>query len=72
MKGGADLLYFKISNLCKDRNISVARLEKECGLGNATIRGWKTSNPNLNNLKKVADYFGVSIEYFLSEEKEAV
>ncbi len=66
------MLYFKISNLCKDRNISVARLEKECGLGNATIRGWKTSNPNLNNLKKVADYFGVSIEYFLSEEKEAV
>jgi transcriptional regulator with XRE-family HTH domain len=66
------LLYSKISKLCKDRNISVARLEKECGLGNATVRGWKISNPNLSNLKKVADYFGVSIEYFLNEEKEAV
>ncbi len=66
------MLYSKISKLCKDRNISVARLEKECGLGNATVRGWKISNPNLNNLKKVADYFGVSIEYFLSEEKEVV
>ena len=59
------MLYSKISSLCKDRNISIARLEKECGFGNATIRGWKTSNPNSNNLKKVADYFGVSIEYFL-------
>lgn len=66
------MLYSKISGLCKDRNISIARLEKECGFGNATIRGWKTSNPNSNNLKRVADYFGVSIEYFLSEEKEAV
>lgn len=66
------MLYSKISKLCKDRNISVARLEKECGLGNATVRGWKISNPNLSNLKKVADYFGVSIEYFLNEEKEAV
>ncbi len=62
------MLYSKISSLCKDRNISIARLEKECGFGNATIRGWKTSNPNSNNLKKVADYFGVSIEYFLEEE----
>ncbi len=62
------MLYSKISSLCKDRNISIARLEKECGFGNATIRGWKTSNPNSNNLKKVADYFGVSIEYFLEED----
>lgn len=66
------MLYSKISSLCKDRNISIARLEKECGFGNATIRGWKTSHPNSNNLKKVADYFGVSIEYFLNEKKEVV
>lgn len=54
-----------ISELCSEKGISISRLEKECGLGNATIRGWKTSTPNLINLKKVADYFGKPIEYFL-------
>lgn len=55
------MLYDKIFNLCKKRNISISRLEKDCGLGNATIRGWRTSTPNSANLKKVADYLGVPI-----------
>lgn len=55
------MLYDKIFSLCKKRNISISRLEKDCGLGNATIRGWRTSTPNSANLKKVADYLGVPI-----------
>lgn len=54
-----------ILELCDEKGISIAKLEKECGLGNATIRGWKTSSPSLLNLKKVADFFGKPIEYFL-------
>uniref|UniRef100_A0AAU8AZH8 Repressor protein n=1 Tax=Dulem virus 35 TaxID=3145753 RepID=A0AAU8AZH8_9CAUD len=55
----------KIIELCKENHISISKLEKECGFGNATIRGWKESNPNVANLKKVADYFGKPLEYFL-------
>lgn len=62
-------MFDKVVELCKERRISVSKLERECGLGNATIRGWKNSSPNLANLKKVADYFGVSIEYFLEKER---
>ena len=58
----------KIKILCKENGISIHKLEKECGLGNATIRGWETSVPTTDKLKKVADYFGKSIEYFLGEE----
>lgn len=58
-------MFNKVAELCKKNSISIAKLEKECGLGNATIRGWKNSSPNLANLKKVADYFNVPIEYFL-------
>lgn len=61
------MLFEKISALCKEKGISIARLERECELGNATVRGWKESIPNSVNLKKVADYFGVSIEYFLGD-----
>lgn len=60
-------MFDKVAELCKERRISISKLERECGLGNATIRGWKNSSPNLANLKKVADYFEVSIEYFLKE-----
>lgn len=59
------MIFERISELCKERGISVARLEKECDLGNATIRGWRNSNPNIMNLKKVADYLKVPIERLL-------
>lgn len=57
----------KIEELCKENNISISRLEKECEIGNATIRGWDKSSPKVENLKKVADYFGKDISYFIKE-----
>lgn len=65
MEGGVSLIFDTISLLCKERNVSIARLEKECGLGNATIRGWKDSSPSLTNLKKVADYLKVDINQLI-------
>ena len=65
------MIFTNISNLCKEKGISIARLERECGLGNATVRGWKTSMPNADNLKRVADYFGVSVDSLMvSVEKQ--
>jgi hypothetical protein len=55
----------KISKLVSEKGISISSLEKTLGFGNGTIRGWKESSPSVEKLKKVADYFGVSIEYFL-------
>lgn len=55
----------KISELAEKNGITIGYLEKTLGFGNATIRGWKESSPSVEKLKKVADYFGVSIEYFL-------
>lgn len=55
-----------IQKLCKERGISVAKLERELGFGNATIRGWGSSSPNVDNLKKVADFFGVTVDSLIS------
>ena len=55
----------KILNLAEKNSISVSCLEKTLGFGNGTIKKWGESSPSVNKLKKVADYFGVSIEYFL-------
>ena len=48
--------------LCRERGISIARLEKTLGLGNATIRGWGSSSPSVDKLKQVADYFGTTVD----------
>lgn len=61
------MIYENIVSLCKAKNISIAKLERETGLGNATIRTWETSSPSVDRLKKVADYLGVTIDSLLSE-----
>lgn len=55
------MLATKINELCEQNGLTVSKLEKECGLGHATISKWDKSSPNLSSLKKVADYFGIPI-----------
>ena len=63
------MIYVNISNLCRDRGISISRLEKEMGFGNATIRGWATSSPTVEKLKAVADYFQVTVDELISDKE---
>lgn len=63
------MLFERISALCKERGISIAKLEQEAKLGNATIRGWKDSSPRVDSLKRVADYFKCSVDDLLKEEE---
>ena len=58
----------KIESLCKRRGITIAKLEKECGIGNGTVARWDKSFPRTDNLKKVADFLGVSIEFLLEKK----
>ena len=39
-------------------------------MGNGTVRGWKNSSPSVENLKKVADYFGVNVDELLATEEK--
>lgn len=66
------MLYEKVRELCKSNGISVSAVEKELGFGNGTITKWKNVSPNVYSLKKLADYFGVSIDYFLEPDKVLV
>ena len=65
------MIFTNVSNLCRSRGISIARLEKEVGLGNSTIRGWVNSSPTVEKLKAVADYFGVTVDDLLSDSEAA-
>ncbi|MBQ3257865.1 MAG: helix-turn-helix transcriptional regulator [Oscillospiraceae bacterium] len=63
------MIFTNISNLCEKKGISIARLERECGLGNATVRGWKNSMPTADKLKRVADYLGVSVDSLMAAQE---
>ncbi|MBR4856546.1 MAG: helix-turn-helix transcriptional regulator [Bacteroidaceae bacterium] len=65
------MIYENVMALCRERNIRVARLEREAGLGNGTVRGWENSAPSITTLQKVADYFGVTIDSLLSGRAKA-
>lgn len=59
----------KIKALAQARNVTIAEVERACGLSHSSIMKWEDCSPRADNLKKIADYFGVSVDYFLSEEK---
>lgn len=64
------MLFEKISALCQKNGLTISGLEKEVGLGNATIRGWKSSSPSVGKLRLVADYFHVSMDELLSQQDQ--
>lgn len=59
------MIFERIEELCQKNNISVWKLEKTLGLSTNSILKWKKSSPTVNKLKLVADYFNVSVDYFL-------
>lgn len=61
------MLLQQIKVLCTKNGITIFRLERNLGFGNGTIRGWATADPQVNKLKKVADYFGVTVDELLRE-----
>lgn len=64
-------LYERIENLRKNKGISQKNMEIELGFSNGSISKWRNSKPTTERLQKIADYFGVSLEYLTTgEEKE--
>lgn len=51
-----------IRTLCKERGISLLRLETDCGFPNGTINKWDTNTPSVRKVLVVARYFSVTVE----------
>ena len=61
-----------VSGLLKDNRISSAKMLADLELGKNQFTYWKKHGnvPNGDALKKIADYFGVSVNYLLGREEQ--
>ena len=60
-------LYKKYEELLIKTGKTSYRVSKDTGIGQNTLSNWKTgrSNPKIEKLKILANYFGVPITYFI-------
>lgn len=66
-------MYEIFEKLCAENGVTPYRVCKETGITTASISNWKAGRytPKQDKLQKIADFFGVSIEYLMTgEEKE--
>ncbi len=60
--------YENIRSLCDAKHIRVAELAREIGIRNSAfteLKMGRTKSLSAKTLKKIADYFGVSVEYVM-------
>ena len=64
----------RIKELRKQSRLSQQALADQIGVFRNTISNWETgySQISLENAKKVAEYFGVTIDYLLESESDQI
>lgn len=67
-------MYEKFAELLAKYNKTAYQVSKDTGIGENVFSYWKSgrSKPKVDKLKILADYFGVSIEYFLDDTTSCV
>ncbi len=67
-------MYKKYVQLRDSLGVTDYRVASDTGIPKSTFSDWKSgrSEPKVDKLQKLANYFGVSIEYFLEGDKGEV
>lgn len=56
------LIYDKIKEICKEKGVSVASVEKKAGLSNGAISKWNNASPTVDKLNAVAKILKVKVD----------
>ena len=61
--------YNRFIKLCNEKGIKPSPMLESIGIQKTAATNWKNrrSNPTSANLQKIADYFGVTVEYLKGE-----
>lgn len=66
-------MYEIFSQLLQKFGVTAYKVSKATGISQSSLSDWKLGKvtPKTDNMKKIADYFGVSLEYLMTgKEKE--
>lgn len=67
------MLYERIKDLCESHSTTITALEAELGFSRGSLGKLKDGRaPSGDRLQKVADRFGVTVDYLLTGETEPV
>jgi len=58
-----------IKRLADEKNVTFAEIERKVGLSNGQIRRWDKASPKVENVQKVADFFGASIDDLIQKKR---
>lgn len=65
-------IYEKVKEACSEKGISVSSLEERLGFPRSSICKWNTNIPSVTKVKAVAEALEKPIDYFVSDNTEAV
>lgn len=63
-------MYSKFVELLQKAGVTPYQVSKATGISQSTLSDWKTgrAKPKADKLLQLAEYFGVTVDYFLKEE----
>lgn len=65
--------YENLQRLCKLNGISITTLTQELGLSSSNVSGWKSgAQPQSKTLKKIAEYFHVTVDQLINGEAATI
>lgn len=62
-------MYQRLRALIEKKQITIYKLCKEVNISKSTIYAWRNGDytPKVDKLQKIADYFGVPLDYFYKD-----
>lgn len=65
-------MYEVFSYLLQLNGVTAYKVSKDTGITQSTLSDWKRgrSTPKSENMKKIADYFGVTVDYLMTGNNE--
>lgn len=63
------LTYDTIKKLCKERGATITGVEKELGFARGSLCKVNTNKPSVQKVQKLANYFGVSVDYLMNPDE---
>lgn len=62
-------MYERFEKLCEMKGVTAYKVSQATGIATSTLTSWKKGGytPKLSKLQKIADYFGISVDYLTGD-----